>query len=167
MRIPTLAATTLTAAALAVGILAAPVHAAPRAATSGASVVAPTREAVPAGIKCINLRTGIQRTLTGSTCPRGWVRTVPLATVAAKRKAFLRDARYLNSDLKLVSDSSLFYAGRLVCRTLDNGGDFDDIVDIMVVQADIDSEVVAVIMTAAIYDLCPGHRQFLQNWLNS
>lgn len=123
-------------------------------------------DAAVAAVKCINMRTGIQRNLAGRSCPRGWVRAVPLATIAAKRKAYLRDARYLDNDLVLVSDGSLFQVGRLVCRTLDNGGNFQDIVEAMV-GADIDSDQVAAIVVAAVHNLCPGHRQFLTNWLDT
>ncbi len=145
--------------------LVAPAQAASPVAVAQAAPAAAVARTVTT-VKCINLRTGIQRTLAGQTCPRGWVRAVPLASVAAKRKAYLRDARYLDASLKQASDASLFGVGRAVCRTLDNGGNFQNIIDEML-GADITTGQTSAILTSAVYNLCPGHRAFLDNWLNS
>jgi hypothetical protein len=118
-----------------------------------------------AAAKCINLKTGIARDLPGKKCPKGWVANGSTSW-KDKRRTYLRDARALQSDLYLVQDSTLFEAGKATCQILDRGGNFGQIVS-SIIDSGLDSDVGAAVVVSAINNLCPGHKTFLNNWLNS
>lgn len=122
---------------------------------------------VNSSLRCVNLATGAVRNLHVNRCPRGWVQEASAGGVAsAKRSKYLSTARSLNSDLFLVGDDTLFSIGKSTCQVLDKGGNFDDIV-LAIIDSGLDPLVGAAITVAAVEELCPGHKQFLDNWLNT
>jgi len=122
-------------------------------------------QAKPA-IKCVNLNTGVIRNLSGKKCPKGWAKEASsgASTASKKRAAYLSSARRLEPALYGVDDDTLFRAGRSICRTLDSGGNFAQIIN-TIISAGLDSSTGAALIVASIEHLCPGHKQFLNNFL--
>lgn len=85
---------------------------------------------------------------------------------ASPRSDFLSDARDGASELWDYSDRSVWRVGKSVCRILDRGGHWDAVIYEMS-DYDISDEAQAAIVVSAVYNLCPGHRYFLNVWLNS
>ena len=69
---------------------------------------------------------------------------------ASPRSNYLREARHLEPKL----------------ATLDSGGHFVDVISAMK-DAGVSSSKGAAVIVAAVHNLCPGHRQFLNNFVNS
>jgi len=85
---------------------------------------------------------------------------------ASPRSNYLREARHLEPRLSSVGDYTLWRAGKGVCYTLDVGGHFVDVIKAMK-KAGVDSSEGAAVIVAAVHNLCPGHTQFLNNFVNS
>jgi len=85
---------------------------------------------------------------------------------ASPRSNYLREARHLEPKLATVGDQALWRAGKAVCLTLDSGGHFVDVISAMK-DAGVSSSKGAAVIVAAVHNLCPGHRQFLNNFVNS
>jgi len=85
---------------------------------------------------------------------------------ASPRSNYLREARHLEPRLSSVGDYALWRAGKTVCLTLDSGGHFVDVISAMN-DAGVPSKKGAAVIVAAVHNLCPGHRQFLTNFVNS
>jgi hypothetical protein len=139
----------------------------------GLGVASPAQAMMPSSspqakpaIKCVNLNTGVIRNLAGKKCPKGWAKEASsgASTASKKRAAYLSSARRLEPALYGVDDDTLFRAGRSICRTLDAGGNFAQIIN-TIISAGLDSSTGAALIVASIEHLCPGHKQFLNNFL--
>ena len=85
---------------------------------------------------------------------------------ASPRSRYLHEARHLEPRLATVGDYKLWLAGKTVCYTLDTGGHFVDVINAMD-KAGVSSSKGAAVIVAAVHNLCPGHTQFLDNFVNS
>ena len=85
---------------------------------------------------------------------------------ASPRTDFVADARQGAPELWDYTARSLWRAGKSVCRILDRGGHWNQVID-EVSDYGISSEAQAALVVSAVYNLCPGHKRFLDEWLNS
>lgn len=84
----------------------------------------------------------------------------------AAQKNFLRYAHELSPALKQFSDAGLVEFGRATCRYLDRGGNFDALAESMYNDGASIEEIGGVVVSSVRY-LCPGHTQFLVNWIQA
>jgi hypothetical protein len=83
---------------------------------------------------------------------------------ASPRTHYLSEARSYDTHLKRVSSGTLWKVGKSTCRVLDAGGHFNDVLDVFS-AVDLPADAQAAIVVSAIHNLCPGHEQFLNEWL--
>ncbi len=112
-----------------------------------------------------SLRRGVTLGLASLLLIGGGVATASPAS-ASPRTDYLDTARYLDPSLYDVTDRSLWKVGKSVCKMLDRGAHFVDVLDFFN-RYDLPTETQAAIVVAAVNHLCPGHEYFLDEWINS
>ena len=88
------------------------------------------------------------------------------SSLTGPQKAFISEVHQRGDTLAYVSDRTLLEGGRAVCQALDGGGNFTDIITLLTV-AGISAQDTAALIIAAVHNLCPGHTQFLTNFVGS
>lgn len=89
----------------------------------------------------------------------------PGDAAARKRAAYLADL-HQRGMIGRATDDTLYNTGRSICRLLDAGGNFQILLD-TAESAGVDAGDAAKLIISSVDFLCPGHTQFLENYIDT